>query len=125
MSHHVTCHVTTMSYASLLSIKEKKTQKKRNIKSRKIDKRKRKILVSKAFYNKEMKRYAERKEMEKWKKEDKVMLSTKNLVFKKRLVCKLVERYIGLYEIKEVVSTNVVKLRLLSSMKIHLVVNVS
>jgi len=31
--------------------KEKKIQKKRNIKSRKINKRKRKILVSKVFYN--------------------------------------------------------------------------
>ena len=52
-SHHVTCHVTAMSHASLLSLKEKekKIQKKRNIKSRKIDKRKRKMLVSKAFHN--------------------------------------------------------------------------
>jgi len=40
-----------MSRASLLSIKEKEIQKKRNIKSRKIDKRKRKRLVSKAFHN--------------------------------------------------------------------------
>ena len=31
--------------------KEKEIQKKRNIKSRKIDKRKRKMLVSKVFYN--------------------------------------------------------------------------
>jgi len=37
-------------------------------------------------------------------------------------VRKLVNQYIGLYIIKEVVSTNVVKLRLL---KIYLVVNVS
>jgi len=51
MSHHVTCHVTVMSCASLLSLKEKEIQKKRNIKSRKIDKRKRKMLVSKAFHN--------------------------------------------------------------------------
>jgi len=33
----------------------------------------------------------ERKESEKWKREDKVMLSIKNLVFKKRLVKKLVD----------------------------------
>jgi len=52
MSHHVTCHVTAMSRASSSSIKEKEIQKKRNIKSRKIDKRKRKILVSKVFHNK-------------------------------------------------------------------------
>ena len=54
MSHHVTCHVTAMSRASSLSLKEKEKeiQKKRNIKSRKIDKRKRKMLVSEVFHNK-------------------------------------------------------------------------
>ena len=43
----------------------------------------------------EMKRYTDRnrKETEEWKKEDRVMLSTKYLVFKERPVCKLVERY--------------------------------
>ena len=45
MSHHVTCHITTMSHASLSLIKEKEIQKKRNIKSRKIDKRKKNISV--------------------------------------------------------------------------------
>jgi len=75
----------------------------------------------------EMKRYADkkRKEAEEWKKGDKVMLSTKDLVFKEKLVCKLAERYMGLYEIEEVVLSNVVKLQLLSLMRIHLVVNVS
>jgi len=75
----------------------------------------------------EMKRYADkkRKETEDWKKRDRVMLSIKDLVFKERPVRKLVERYVGLYEIEEVVSTNVVKLRLPSSMRIHLVVNMS
>jgi len=43
--------VTAMSCTSSSSIKEKEIQKKRNIKSRKIDKIKRKMLVSKAFYN--------------------------------------------------------------------------
>ena len=49
MSHHVTCHVTAMSYASSSSLKRKikRNSKKRNIKSRKIDKRERKMLVSK------------------------------------------------------------------------------
>ena len=49
MSYHVTCHVTAMSCASssLLKIKIKRNSKKRNIKSRKIDKRERKMLVSK------------------------------------------------------------------------------
>ena len=53
------------------------------------------------------------------------MLSTKDLVFKERPVRKLVERYVGPYEIEKVVSMNMVKLWLPSSMRIHLVVNVS
>ena len=75
----------------------------------------------------EMKRYADRKrkETEKWKKGDRVLLSTKDLVFKKRPTKKLIERYIGPYVIEEVVLTNAVKLQLLFSMRIHLVVNVS
>jgi len=75
----------------------------------------------------EMKRYVDkkRKEAEDWRMGDKVMLSTKDLVFKERLVRKLVERYIGPYEIEEVILINVIKLRLPSSMRIHLVVNVS
>ena len=60
----------------------------------------------------DMKRQADRrrKETENWKKGDKVLLSTKDLVFKERPVRKLVDQYIGPYIIKEVVSTNVVKL---------------
>ena len=75
----------------------------------------------------EMKQQADRKrkEVEKWKKGDKVMLSMKNLVFKERLAKKLVDQYIGLYTIKEVVSTNAVKLQLPTLMRIHPVVNVS
>jgi len=75
----------------------------------------------------EMKRYADqsRKETEEWKKEDRVMLNTKDLVFKKRPVCKLMERYVEPYIIEEVVSSNAVKLQLPSSMRIHPVVNVS
>ena len=52
----------------------------------------------------------ERKETEKWKKGDRVMLSAKDLVFKERLARKLVDQYIGLYTIEEVISTNMVKL---------------
>ena len=75
----------------------------------------------------DMKRQADRgrKETEDWKKEDRIMLSTKNLVFKERLVKKLVDRYVGLYTIEEVVSTNAVKLQLPTLIRIHLVVNVS
>ena len=47
------------------------------------------------------------------------------MVFKERLARKLVDQYVGPYTIEEVVSTNVVKLRLPTLMRIHLVVNVS
>ena len=75
----------------------------------------------------EMKRYVDRsrKETEKWEKGDRVLLSTKDLVFKERLTKKLMERYVGPYSIEEVVSSNAVKLQLPSSMRIHLIVNVS
>jgi len=60
----------------------------------------------------EIKRYADRsrKETEKWKKGDRVLLSTKDLVFKERLAQKLTERYVRPYTIEKVVSMNVVKL---------------
>jgi len=75
----------------------------------------------------EMKKYVDRgrKETEVWKKEDQVLLSTKDLVFKERPTKKLIERYVGPYVIEKVVSSNAVKLRLPVSMRIHLVVNVS
>jgi len=75
----------------------------------------------------EMKRYADRgrKETEVWKKGDRILLSTKDLVFKERPSKKLMERYVGPYAIEEIVSSNAVKLRLPSSMRIHPVVNVS
>ena len=60
----------------------------------------------------DIKRQADRgrKETEDWKKGDRIMLNTKDLVFKERLVKKLVDHYIGPYTIEEVVSTNVIKL---------------
>ena len=72
----------------------------------------------------EMKKYADRnrKETEKWDKGDKVLLSTKDLVFKERLTKKLMERYVGPYTIEEIVSLNAVKP---NSMRIHPVVNIS
>ena len=53
------------------------------------------------------------------------MLSMKDLVFKERLARKLVDWYIGSYIIDKIVSTNVIKLQLLTLIRIHLVINVS
>jgi len=75
----------------------------------------------------EMKRQADRgqQELEEWKKREKIMLSTKDLVFKERPAKKLTERYVRPYEIEEVVSKNTMKLKLPASMRIHSVVNIS
>ena len=76
---------------------------------------------------KEMKKQVDRgrRKAENWEVGDRVMLSMKDLVFKERLAKKLIERYVGLYEIEEVVSKNVVKLKLLATMRIYPVVNIS
>ena len=52
-------------------------------------------------------------------------MSTKNLVFKERLVKKVTEQYIKPYMIEKIVLNNAVKLKLLVSMRIYPVMNVS
>ena len=78
---------------------------------------------------KEIKKYANRKkrEVDKYRVGDLVMLSTKDLKYQivGRRIEKLTERFIGPYKIKKVVLSNTVKLELPSIVKIHLVVNVS
>ena len=60
----------------------------------------------------DMKRQVDRgrKESKDWKKGDRMLLSTKDLVFKERLVRKLVDQYVGLYTIEKIVFTNMIKL---------------
>ena len=65
------------------------------------------------------------KEIEKQNKRDKVILSTKDLVFKERLAIKLIKQYVGLYIIEEIISSNTVKLKLLLTIRIYSVVNIS
>jgi len=73
----------------------------------------------------EMKKYADRRrgEVDDYKVEDLVMLSTKDLKYKMvgRRTEKLIERFVGPYKIKKIVSSNAVKLELPSTVKIHLV----
>ena len=77
----------------------------------------------------EMKKYTDRKrgEVDNYKVENLVMLSTKDLKYQmvRRRTDKLMERFIGPYKIKKIVSSNTVELELPSTVKIHLVVNVS
>jgi len=78
---------------------------------------------------KEIRKYADRKreEVDEYKVGDLVMLSTKNLKYQmtRRRTEKLTERFVGPYKIKKIISMNVVELELRSTIKIHLVVNIS
>jgi len=58
---------------------------------------------------------------------DLVLLSTKDLKWQmvERQSEKLVKRFVGPYKIKAIISSNVIELELPTSVKIHLVVNVS
>jgi len=82
----------------------------------------------------EMKRYTDRKkadrkrvEIDEYRVGDLVMLSTKDLKYQmvSRRMEKLMENFVGPYKIKKVISSNIVELELSSTVKIHLVVNVS
>jgi len=59
------------------------------------------------------------------KEKNKIMLSIKDLVFKKKLARKLLDQYIDQYIINKIVFTNIVKLRLLTLIRVYLVVNIS
>ena len=78
---------------------------------------------------KEMKKYVDRKrgEVDDYKVKDLVILSTKDLKYQivGRRTKKLMERFIGPYKIKKIISSNVVEMELSSTVKIHPVVNIS
>jgi len=77
----------------------------------------------------DMRKYADRKRLdtEEYKVRDLVMLSTKDLKYQMvgRRTEKLTKRFVSPYRVKEIVSSNIVKLELPSTVKIHLVVNIS
>jgi len=75
---------------------------------------------------KDMRKYADRKRSnaDEYKVGDLVMFSTKDLKYQmvgKRME-KLMERFVGPYKIKKIVSSNAVELELPSTVKIYLVV---
>ena len=76
-----------------------------------------------------MKKYVDRKraEVDEYKVEDLVMLSTKDLKYQimGRRTEKLTERFVDPYKIKKIISLNTVELELPSIVKIHPVINVS
>jgi len=76
----------------------------------------------------EMKRQADRsrKEAEKYRVGDKVLISTKDFSAElmKRAMKKLMEKFIGPYVVKKIVLENAVELELLALLRVHPVVNV-
>jgi len=76
----------------------------------------------------EMKRQADRsrKEVEEYRVGDKVLISTKDFSMElmKRATKKLMEKFIGPYVVRKIVSEHAVELELPASLRIHLVVNV-
>jgi len=77
----------------------------------------------------EMKKYANRKrsEVEEYQAEDWVLLSIKDLKYqiKERQSEKLIEQFVGPYQVKGIILTNAIELYLLSTIKIYPVVNIS
>jgi len=77
----------------------------------------------------EIKKYTDRKrgEVDDYKVEDLVILSTKDLKYQMvgRRTEKLTERFMGPYKVKKTILSNAVELELPDTIKIHLVVNVS
>ena len=75
-----------------------------------------------------MKRQADRsrKEVEEYRVDDKVLISTKDFLAKlmKRAMKKLTEKFIGPYVVKKIISENTVELELPASLRVHPVVNV-
>jgi len=84
------------------------------------------VVLRKAQENIKKQADKEQREEKKWKKNYKViLLSMRDLIFKEKLVKKLTEKYVGLYKIEKVILKSIVKLKLLASMRIYLVVNIS
>jgi len=77
----------------------------------------------------EMKKYADRKrgKVDNYKVRDLVILSTKDLKYQMvgRRTEKLMKKFIGPYKVKKIVSLNMVELELPSTVRIHLVVDIS
>ena len=77
----------------------------------------------------EMKKQADRHrgDVEEYKVGDMVLLSTKDLKWQMvgRRTDKLTERFVGPYRVKGIISSNAIELELLSSIRIHPVINVS
>ena len=66
------------------------------------------------------------KDTEEYQVGNKVLMSMKDFLMEliKRVIKKLTEKYIGPYVIKKIISENIVELKLLVLLRIHMVVNI-
>ena len=78
---------------------------------------------------KKIKKYIDRKkvEVDEYKIEDLVMLSTKDLKYQivDKRTKKLMKRFVGSYKVKKIILANAIELELSSIIRIHLVVNIN
>jgi len=78
---------------------------------------------------KDMKQYADRErgDVEEYRVDDLVLLSTKDLKYQiaGKHTEKFTEHFVGPYKVKAIISSNAIKLELPSMIKIHPVVNIS
>jgi len=97
--------------------------------AKKMEEVQRKAKVALVKAQEDMRRYADRHRVEAvgYKIGDLVLLSTKDLKWQIVGRCseKLTEQFVGPYKIKAIISSNVVELELLATVKIHPVVNIS
>jgi len=109
-------------------IKKKRKNKKAEEFARKMKERHEEVRAALVRSQEEMKRQADRsrKEAEEYRVGDKVLISTKDFLIElmKRATKKLMEKFIGPYVVRNIVSENAVGLELSASLRIHLVVNV-
>jgi len=110
------------------NIRKKKKNEKVEEFAREMKKRYEEARAAFVRLQEEMKRQADksRKEVEEYKIGDKVLISTKDFSMElmKRAMRKLMEKFIGPYVIRKIVSENAVELELPVLLRIYLVVNV-
>jgi len=110
------------------NIRKKEKNEKAEEFAREMKKRHEEARVALVRLQEEMKRQADRsrKEVEEYRIDDKVLISTKDFSMElmKRAMKKLMEKFIGPYVVKKIVSENAVELELPVPLRIYLVVNV-
>ena len=119
---------TKMSPLMGFDIRKRKKNEKTEEFAKEMKERHEEARVALVRSQKEMKRQANRsrKEAEEYRVGDRVLISTKDFSMElmKRATKKLMEKFIGPYMVRKIVSENVVELELPASLRIHPVVNV-